>query len=209
MYDWLKRQPCTKLVQRKLKSLDQLQHEDYDLVVNCTGPGAKYFVNDDNLKPISGHVLRVSAPWAHFVMAAAEDVYVIPKYVITVWAPYYCVVTIFFSFSRDALVVGSINKFNNWDRSIDAIDGKDARFILNRCAEQLYPRLKDAEILGQWIGLRPFRVGGVRLEHEIFNGKLNVIHNYGHGGCGVTLSWGCAGEVVELAKSLMRNKSLL
>ena len=47
------------------------------------------------------------------------------------------------------------------------------------------------------VGLRPGRME-VRLEREEKNGKY-LIHNYGHGGSGVTLSWGCADEVVELA----------
>ena len=63
-------------------------------------------------------------------------------------------------------------------------------------------RLKSARVLAQWVGLRPYRLKGVRLEHELYQGKLNVIHNYGHGGCGVTLSWGCAGTVVQLVKEI-------
>ena len=98
--------------------------------------------------------------------------------------------------------MGSINKFNNWDTSLKHIDDEaGAQLILNRCAEQLnLPRLKKAPILSQWVGLRPFRLDGVRLEHELYQDKLHVIHNYGHGGCGVTLSWGCAGAVVQLVK---------
>lgn len=79
MYQWLRKQPKVKLTCRRLTSLDELLHEGLDLVVNCTGAGAKYLVGDDNIKPISGHVLRVKAPWLHFVMASADDVYVIPK----------------------------------------------------------------------------------------------------------------------------------
>ena len=45
-------------------------------------------------------------------------------------------------------------------------------------------------------GLRPFRAESVRLEHV---SGTAIIHNYGHGGAGVTFSWGCAGEVAELA----------
>lgn len=41
---------------------------------------------------------------------------------------------------------------------------------------------------------------GLRIECEEIENKL-VIHNYGHGGAGVTLSWGCARKVVELLQS--------
>src|SRR2546430_1880896 len=53
------------------------------------------------------------------------------------------------------------------------------------------------------IGVRPHRKGGVRLELEAAplqtpSGKKYVIHNYGHGGGGITLSWGCASFAAEL-----------
>jgi len=38
---------------------------------------------------------------------------------------------------------------------------------------------------------------GLRLEREDLFDKL-IIHNYGHGGAGVTLSWGCAQQVLRL-----------
>jgi D-amino-acid oxidase len=46
-------------------------------------------------------------------------------------------------------------------------------------------------------GLRPFRDQTFRLEPENVGGKF-VVHNYGHGGAGITLSWGCAQEVVDI-----------
>jgi len=46
-------------------------------------------------------------------------------------------------------------------------------------------------------GLRPYRDQTFRLEPENVGGKF-VVHNYGHGGAGITLSWGCAEEVVDL-----------
>lgn len=40
--------------------------------------------------------------------------------------------------------------------------------------------------------------------------KVNIVHNYGHGGSGLTLSWGCATDVVNLAKeSINYNQSKL
>ncbi|MEQ9505715.1 MAG: FAD-dependent oxidoreductase [Hyphomonas sp.] len=48
------------------------------------------------------------------------------------------------------------------------------------------------------VGLRPFRPQGFRLEAERF-GEKTVIHNYGHGGCGVTLSWGTSQRAAVMA----------
>lgn len=47
--------------------------------------------------------------------------------------------------------------------------------------------------------LRPYRRGRFRIELEEVAGKL-LIHNYGHGGAGVTLSWGVAEEAADLLK---------
>jgi glycine/D-amino acid oxidase-like deaminating enzyme len=45
--------------------------------------------------------------------------------------------------------------------------------------------------------LRPFRAAGPRLETERLNDKL-VVHNYGHGGSGWSLSWGSAEAAVRM-----------
>jgi D-amino-acid oxidase len=48
--------------------------------------------------------------------------------------------------------------------------------------------------------LRPSRRSGVRVGAEKLPDGRSVIHNYGHGGAGFTLSWGCAQTVFELAR---------
>ena len=53
--------------------------------------------------------------------------------------------------------------------------------------------------------LRPFRPAGPRLELERFAEKV-VVHNYGHGGSGWSLSWGCAEDAVSLARSTGENE---
>jgi len=53
-------------------------------------------------------------------------------------------------------------------------------------------------------GLRPFRDAGFRLEYEKTTvGALQklIVHNYGHGGAGITLSWGCASKVREFVRA--------
>jgi D-amino-acid oxidase len=59
-------------------------------------------------------------------------------------------------------------------------------------------RVSPDRIIGELVGLRPFRPGGFVLRPEAIDGKL-VIHNYGHGGCGLGLSWGTSQLAVEAA----------
>jgi hypothetical protein len=83
-------------------------------------------------------------------------------------------------------VLGGSSEANLEDRTPDPAL---TRAIIDRCAV-LEPRLADARVLSVAVGLRPARTP-LRLEAETRDGGL-VIHNYGHGGAGVTLSWGCA-----------------
>jgi D-amino-acid oxidase len=48
-------------------------------------------------------------------------------------------------------------------------------------------------------GVRPYRNGSYRLDAETISGKF-IVHNYGHGGAGITLSWGCAAKVRDIVK---------
>ena len=71
--------------------------------------------------------------------------------------------------------------------------------ILTRVTN-IFPQFNSLNIIKDKVGLRPGRPS-VRLELEQ-SGDNIIIHNYGHGGAGVTLSWGCATEVVKLVKDL-------
>jgi D-amino-acid oxidase len=62
-------------------------------------------------------------------------------------------------------------------------------------------RIENPNVLAERVGLRPFRKSGVRLERAQLRDGRTVIHNYGHGGSGFTLSWGCAENVFRLVKS--------
>ncbi len=67
-----------------------------------------------------------------------------------------------------------------------------------RSARERAPDLRDERVLRHVVGLRPYRRGGLRIEREERSGKV-LVHDYGHGGCGVTLSWGSALEALDLA----------
>ena len=90
------------------------------------------------------------------------------------------------------------------EAGVDRLEADDAqtRAILERCAA-LAPHLAGAEVLEVKVGLRPGR-DQVRLEVERPQPNKLVIHDYGHGGAGVTLSWGCAEEVVSLLQDSLR-----
>jgi D-amino-acid oxidase len=89
----------------------------------------------------------------------------------------------------DTVLLGGTNDEGNWDKEPQS---QIAERIVAQCSA-IDPRLRGAPILGHRVGLRPCRPE-VRLESEPF-GTGVLWHNYGHGGAGISLSWGCAAEV--------------
>ena len=89
----------------------------------------------------------------------------------------------------DVCVVGGTHQVG--DTSLEPRE-EETRAILAR-ARRLVPQLDGAPVRDVRVGLRPVRVGGPRVERD-----GAVVHCYGHGGAGLTLSWGCAAEVVRL-----------
>jgi D-amino-acid oxidase len=160
------------LERRDVASLDEL---DADAVVNCAGLGARELAGDTSLVAVRGQILRVAAPEVREWLLDQSDprrlVYVVPRV--------------------DDVVLGGTADEGAEDRTPDPA-ATDA--IRARCAA-LIPALRDAPVVGVAVGLRPARPA-VRLEAE---GR--VVHCYGHGGAGVTLAWGCAGEVATLLGS--------
>ena len=65
------------------------------------------------------------------------------------------------------------------------------------------PDLSDSALLRVVSGIRPCRRGGVRIEADQLGSKP-VVHNYGQGGCGVTISLGCAQLAADLVASALR-----
>jgi D-amino-acid oxidase len=141
------------------------------LVVNASGIGARLLGGDRTVAPVRGQVVLVEQVGIdHWWIDAETPAYVVPR-------------------SRD-VVLGGTAVAGEWSRTPDAAT---AEAILASAAE-IEPRLAGARILRHKVGLRPGRPT-VRLERD-----ADVIHCYGHGGCGVTVSWGCADDVVDLAR---------
>lgn len=150
--------------------------DDANLMVNCSGLGARELVRDTTMYAIKGQLLKLEPMEdCAYVVADAmpgmhlhEATYVFPR--------------------KDCIVLGGTaiqgEDSIDWDREL-------GERLLVRCIS-LVPKLAGLKIQSQVIGLRPGRPE-IRLER---NGRL--IHNYGHGGSGFTVSWGCALEVLKL-----------
>jgi D-amino-acid oxidase len=150
----------------------------YSIIVNCTGLGAQALTGDA-MFPIRGQVISVRKPQGlapDIIYANDEETttYIIPR-------------------SQDCLLGGTY-QFRDGNLEVDLAIAEQ---ILARCAV-FNPAFARPEIVQHKVGLRPGRYG-VRLEQERLSSGQIVIHNYGHGSVGHTLSWGCATEVAKLA----------
>lgn len=152
--------------------------EQSPVVVNCTGLGAAKLCSDERLYPVRGQILRIKDNgYNNLYVSDSEShglVHITPR--IT------------------DIVIGGVSQPGN--DSLEVSD-EDTAGILQRVAK-LAPEFTDVEILEIKVGLRPAR-DEVRLEAEEFL-TGTVIHNYGHGGAGYTLSWGCAKDAVDLVE---------
>lgn len=86
---------------------------------------------------------------------------------------------------------------HRWDTGVDQVE---AQSILSRCSG-IEPRLRDAEVLEHVVGLRPARPTVRVEESKTGPGRARLLHNYGHGGSGITLGWGCAQDITALSAS--------
>jgi D-amino-acid oxidase len=147
-------------------------------IINCTGLGARELLPDPDLRPIRGQHVVVANPG--LTKFFSEDT--------GLSADLLC-----FYPHGDTVVLGGTAIDGVGDL---AADDTAAAAILARCAE-VEPRLAAARVLEHRIGARPTRAT-VRVDASRREDGTLVVHNYGHGGAGVTLSWGCAEEAHEL-----------
>ena len=147
----------------------------YPVIINCAGLGAKTLVPDAELEPHRGQIAVVAKlQLAHAIVCDDPPLmYAIPR--------------------RNDCVFGGTNELSD---NLAADPATTSR-IVTECSRVL--NIDKPRVLAERVGLRPFRKSGVRLECDRLSDGRNVIHNYGHGGSGFTISWGCAREVLHRA----------
>jgi D-amino-acid oxidase len=154
--------------------LEELAALDHDLVFNCTGLGSRELCKDDSVYAIKGQVALVGPRPEMDWSISADGFYVYPR-------------------SSDT-VIGGTTERHVYTETTDP----SALSLLVRANRRILPDLEESSIVRSVAGLRPFREKGVRVEREIVS-ERPIVHNYGHGGAGVTLCWGSAERALELA----------
>jgi D-amino-acid oxidase len=172
-----------------------------DVIVNATGLAGIELANDSSCYPIRGGLIRVindgidfpkveasltiSADAAH---SAQEIVFLVPR-------------------NDNILLIGGIAESHEWNLDL-TLDSPIIRRMRERC-EAFLPALKNARLDPEYPlaqGLRPFRAQNVRVERELRKLDKNysrIVHSYGQGGAGWSLSFGCASDVLGLVEEAL------
>lgn len=162
---------------RRVSGLRDLLDLRPDVVVNAAGLAAGKLAGDGSVSPVRGQIVRVPNPG--LTMSVRDEshpagrAYVHPR-------------------SRDVVLGGTLDP-DAWDTTPDL--GRTVS-ILARCAD-IVPALAGIEPVESVVGLRPGRPE-IRVETDTSLLPVPVVHNYGHGGSGITVGWGCAADVVDL-----------
>jgi D-amino-acid oxidase len=161
----------------EIAPVTSLHSIDAPVLVNCTGIGARALVPDLAVFPVRGQVVVVENPgidefYIDHTLHGDDYVYIFPH--------------------GNTVLLGGTGQEGDWD----LLPREDVAGRILRDCTAVHPRLRGARIVAERVGLRPCRPE-VRLESEALPGGRTLWHNYGHGGAGVTLSWGCAREITE------------
>jgi D-amino-acid oxidase len=173
---WLVAQCTAAGVRMEQRRVDRVDEVPGDVVVLAAGLASGPLLDDATGVPIQGQVVRVAAPDVTEWLLDEEHpdglTYVVPR-------------------GRDVVVGGTAVEGATGTEPDPAVEAA----VLVR-ATALVPALAGAPVLSRAVGLRPGRPE-VRLDRQDVGGRP-VVACYGHGGAGVTLSWGCAADVVAL-----------
>ncbi|KAI0853828.1 FAD dependent oxidoreductase [Daldinia vernicosa] len=164
-----------------------------DAIVNCTGLQAQELAGDESVYPIRGGLIRVINDGTDFPKVDAA-------LTITADAAHSSNEIIFLVPRNDnILLIGGITEPHEWDLDLN-LSTPIIRRMRERC-ERFLPGLENARVDPEYPfaqGLRPFRGQNVRVERELRRTGSRIVHSYGHGGAGWSLSFGCARDVATL-----------
>lgn len=174
---WLVERCAAAGVSFRSREIADLAELPQDVVVVAAGLRSGDLLDDDTLVPVRGQVVRLANPGLTGWLVDDDNpdglTYVIPR--------------------GDHVVCGGTAD----EGATDLTPSPDVERAILARVHALVPALRDAPVVSRAVGLRPVRPA-VRVDRVERGGKV-VVSCYGHGGSGVTLSWGCAEDVVRLA----------
>lgn len=168
-----------------------------DVIVNATGLNAKELVGDDTVFPLRGAYVRVINDGSRFPqvtqsMSVSLD-YADPDYKVFIIPR-----------NDNTLVLGTIGEMDQMDLNVNLNNCPPIKRMYEKDLD-FYPALKKGQIDPNYpiaVGIRPFRKTYVRVERESKHSR--IVHNYGHGDSGFTLSFGCAEDVVNITDEISK-----
>jgi len=161
------------LLDNKFEDVEELKKLPADVVFNCTGLGARKLCHDNKMRSIKGQIVETDPEPDMDWSISADGFYVYPR--------------------RHETILGGTGEPNVEDEAVD----NGAVHLMIRGNKRILPHLTMNSVKSTYAGLRPYREGEIRVEAEEIGDK-RIIHHYGHGGSGFTLSWGSAREALKL-----------
>lgn len=159
-----------KMIQRRFIDIQEITELHEKVIFNATGLGAKDLFHDDKLRPVKGQLAVVQGINSMNDSVSADGFYVYPH--------------------LNRTIIGGTAE---WDNDTTHVDPGAEQLILRGnyrvLAEHIDP--VSLQIRARHAGLRPYRDDSVRIEAEELGDTL-VVHNYGHGGSGITYAPGSA-----------------
>lgn len=158
-----------EIVKENIGKLDSLL-ESFNAVVNCAGLAARHLTEDDNMTAVRGAV---------FVCKKQDDI--TECYIDDIdpeWPTYVIV-------RENSIVIGGSAHQTEQINVPENIFSKIKNNVMNKHGIHF----DESRVISRKVGFRPYRTT-VRVEVDPANNR--IFHNYGHGGSGYSLSWGCA-----------------
>lgn len=176
---------------KEFRSVEEILKLDEETIFNCTGLGARDLFCDNSMYPVKGQIILLP-PILEGTAISDGECCVIPR--------------------SDHLALGALfqPEFETvapTQENTDAIWSRIKNWVSEGIGDINLEPLRNvttSDIQHVVAGLRPFRPQGFRVEGERW-GEKRIIHNYGHGGSGITFSWGCALYSIRLMESLIEN----
>lgn len=194
----------TRTIQGELFHQESALREEFgaDVIVNATGLAGTEIAGDKSCYPIRGGLIRVINDGTDFpkldqaltisadaAQSSNEIVFLVPR-------------------NDNILLIGGIAEPHQYKLDL-TLESPIIKRMRARC-EAFLPDLKNARLDPEYPlaqGLRPFRQRNVRVERELRRhqqGKISrIVHSYGQGGAGWSLSFGCAGDVLSLVEEAL------